>query len=237
MYKMNFEQKIHDLDFFLKLIDNYEANKKVSFVNPFSYSVLCKNSDIINGVDYWFSDGALLTSLINIFARKKIVDRVSFDFSSIADTFFKKAVEKNWRLAIVGAKDDEIAIAVNYITSIYPGLNICYYRDGYFDIYNDDIYHQLELSQADTLLVGMGTPYQEQFIIEAGNRLNLSLGITCGGFLTQTAMKGDYYHPVVKKLGLRWLQRAILHKHVRKRIFHDYPTFIVKYIFSRLIHR
>ncbi|MBT2918461.1 WecB/TagA/CpsF family glycosyltransferase [Vibrio anguillarum] len=237
MYKKDFESKIHDVDFFLKLLDSSTTKKKISFVNPFSYAVLCENSHIIDEIDYWFSDGSLLTTLMNVFDKDKVVNRVSFDFSSIADDFFKEAVNKKWRLAIIGAKSDEIDIAVNYISDIYPDLDICYYRDGYFDINDEKVYHNLEKLKVDTLLVGMGTPYQEKFIIEACKTINLSLAITCGGFITQTAMKGDYYHPLVKKLGLRWLQRAVLHKHVRQRILCDYPIFLAKYILSRLLDK
>lgn len=233
MYSKILERKVKNKDFFMSLIAGELKNKKISFVNPFSYKVICNNDDVINEVDYWFSDGILLTLLMNFFNSSKI-DRVSFDFSSIAHDFFSYAELFGLNLAIIGAKDNEITKAVDYIRQQYPKLKVAYYRDGYFDINDEDVFNNMKSLGVEVLLVGMGTPYQEQFIIEASKRMDSILSITCGGFLTQTAMSGDYYHPLVKKFGLRWLQRAILHKHVRKRLLHDYPIFIFSYIFSRL---
>ncbi len=81
----------------------------------------------------------------------------------------------------------------------------------------------------------MGTPLQEEFLIRIKKAINIKILITCGGFLTQTSMFGDYYHPIIKKLGLRWLQRAILHKHVRDRLIKVYPEFLLSYLLNRKI--
>ena len=90
----------------------------------------------------------------------------------------------------------------------------------------------------EVVLVGMGTPYQERFSINLKQQLNNpAVIITCGGFLTQTSIKPDYYHPVVKKLGLRWLQRMILHKHVRERVLNKYPKFTVSYLYKMIGHK
>lgn len=83
----------------------------------------------------------------------------------------------------------------------------------------------------------MGSPYQENFSISLKNSFGnsrLKLIITCGGFLTQTSIKTDYYHPIIKKTGLRWLQRMVMHKHVRDKVFSKYPSFILKYFVERI---
>ena len=79
----------------------------------------------------------------------------------------------------------------------------------------------------------MGTPYQERFSVSLKKLLTSPATIiTCGGFLTQTSIKADYYHPLIKKLGLRWLQRMVMHKHVRDRVLKKYPKFIFYYLYS-----
>ena len=70
---------------------NEEKQKLVSFVNPFSYSVLIKSPMIVDGIDLFYSDGSLLQRLHNIFHRKSKVNRVSFDYSSIAGDVFNFA--------------------------------------------------------------------------------------------------------------------------------------------------
>ena len=81
----------------------------------------------------------------------------------------------------------------------------------------------------------MGTPIQDQFIIEAKDSCpNVKLMFTCGGFLTQTSIKSDYYHPLIKKFSLRWLQRMVMHKHVRQRVIKDYPKFLISYLYEHI---
>lgn len=210
-----------------------KKKQAISFVNPFSYSILVNLDDIVDEVDAFFSDGSLLCALSNLRRRTKI-DRVSFDFSSIADDVFAFATSNKRKVALVGSTQDEVEEAKNYFEEKYPNLEICLARNGYFSVGDfSKVANELNNSKADIVIAGMGTPLQEQFIIYIReNCLSVNLALTCGGFLTQTSMKGDYYHPMVKKLGLRWIQRCWLHKHVRQRLIKDYPLFVVQYLFN-----
>lgn len=228
----------HGLSFIEVIEKSFSSDGSiVSFVNPFSYSILNNNEWIINDVDYWYSDGALLCSLLNISRRDKI-HRNSFDFSSVANELFLYATLHNYSISLIGGSLSEIQKASQYLSSRYPDMNIVYFRDGFFD--DSEIFeiaNAIQKSQADIVISGMGTPRQEEFLIEIHKKVNAKVLITCGGFFSQTAMRGDYYHPLVKKYGLRWLQRAIMHKHVRDRLLIDYPVFIVRYLSDLLINK
>jgi N-acetylglucosaminyldiphosphoundecaprenol N-acetyl-beta-D-mannosaminyltransferase len=214
-----------------------EKQTLVSFVNPFSYNVLIKSPEIIDGIDYFYSDGSLLQRLHNIFHPKSKVARLSFDYSSIAGEVFEYSQNNSLKIALVGGTSSEILKAKENIEYCFPSLNITYIRSGYFDDQQekDDTFKLIEKLDADILIVGMGTPIQDQFIIEAKVSCpNVKLMFTCGGFLTQTSIKTDYYHPLIKKLGLRWLQRMVMHKHVRQRVIKDYPKFLISYLYEHI---
>lgn len=214
-----------------------EKQTLVSFVNPFSYNELIKSPEIIDGIDYFYSDGSLLQRLHNIFHPKSKVARLSFDYSSIAGEVFEHAKNNSIKVALVGGTASEILKAKENIEFSFPSLDISYVRSGYFDNQQDknETFRLIEKSNADILIVGMGTPIQDQFIIEAKDSCpNVKLMFTCGGFLTQTSIKTDYYHPLIKKLGLRWLQRMVMHKHVRQRVIRDYPKFLVSYLYEHV---
>ncbi|HIF9387706.1 TPA: WecB/TagA/CpsF family glycosyltransferase [Photobacterium damselae] len=199
----------------------------ISFVNPFSYYILREDNKYL-GVDSYFSDGLFLC-LMHSFRYKKI-DRASFDFSSIADYVFSTSVDKNLKLSIIGATKDENEKAVNNLKMIYQGLDIIFSFSGYIDD-KCKLIKNLNDKKPDLIILGLGTPYQEDLALLLKRKLKFNcLIITCGGFLTQTSIRNDYYLPIVKKLGIRWLQRAIMHKHVRKRLLNEYPLFLVKYI-------
>lgn len=200
----------------------------ISFLNPFSYYEVAQDDDLINGVDYYFSDGSLLCRLHNLFLPK--ITRASFDYSSIAGTFLESVAASGKRIAIIGATEEENTLAVEVLKKQYPNLNVVFNRNGYIDD-NQKIANELNELQVEVVLVGMGTPYQERFSIFLKEHLTSPVVIiTCGGFLTQTSIKPDYYHPLVKKFGLRWLQRIVMHKHVRDRVLKVYPKFIFSYL-------
>ena len=210
-----------------------KAPEIISFVNPFSYKLIAEKPILINEVDYWFVDGILLCYLTNLRREKKII-RASFDLSSVGSTFLKLAEDKSYKIAFVGGAETEINLACNNLKIQFPRLNIVYKHHGYIQKDFEKVYTEINGSGANYLIVGMGTPMQEEFAIGCKKHCtSLSLIFTCGGFLTQTAMKPDYYHPIIKKLGLRWLQRAYLHKHVRSRLLKDYPRFIIRYLLNK----
>lgn len=204
----------------------------ISFLNPFSYYEVAKNDELVEQVDYYFSDGSLLCMLHNLFLEN--ISRASFDYSSIAASFLQAVELQKKRVAIIGATEKENSKAVEVLQVQYPQLKIVYHRNGYISDLNEVI-NELNEACPEVILVGMGTPYQERFSINLKKQLAApTLIITCGGFLTQTSIKPDYYHPLVKKLGLRWLQRMVMHKHVRDRVMKVYPKFICKYLYSMI---
>lgn len=229
-------------DFIKILTKNEKKTKLITFINPFSYNVFLNEPDLLEEFDSLYADGSLLVSLHNLFNKNKI-DRVSFDFSSIATNVLEYSTSKKLRISFIGAKKEELNIALSNIANMFPNINIVYHRDGYFNSEKDyeECFESLDNQDIDLLIIGMGSPYQEKFAVMIKNRkINIPLVFTCGGFLTQTSIKPDYYHPLIKKLGLRWLQRAWMHKHVRDRLIKDYDklynlSFIKKRYLKQLL--
>ncbi|EHR8642243.1 TPA: WecB/TagA/CpsF family glycosyltransferase, partial [Escherichia coli] len=214
-------------EFFVETLKNSQLNKtRISFLNPYSYPLISRNKKIIKGFDYWFADGLTLCIVTNLFREKSdIIKRGSFDFSSLAGICFDYLQTHSLSVAIIGGSNDEIHQACEYFSIRYPSLKICFKHHGYIDIDKcDHIINELKKSEVQALIVGMGTPKQEEFILKVEKHIiSCKLFLTCGGFISQTASSGDYYHPLIKRLGLRWLQRAVLHKHVRRRLLLNYP--------------
>ena len=224
----------HKFDELLSKYTESDPTKIVSFVNPFSYYLLLEN-DVLNDIDVLFSDGALHATLHRLLVAQDKFKRASFDYSSIACNTLRTAELKGYEVAIIGGDKSEIVKAKKNILKRYPLINISYERDGFFLTDTDYSGCFEHLESAKIVIVGMGTPLQEVVCSKIKNKYPAGkLIFTCGGFLTQTAIKSDYYHPIIKKCGLRWLQRAYMHKHVRRRLVKDYPAFIVKYILKHL---
>ncbi|MEI9752331.1 WecB/TagA/CpsF family glycosyltransferase [Moellerella wisconsensis] len=232
--------KIHSFDKILlqkKPTESDEA-KIFTFVNPYSYYLVDK-LDNKNNFDSIFIDGITLVWAYNLLHKNK-VERTSFDFTSIAHDVLLWAEKNNIKTSFIGGNSDEIEKAISVIKKKYPSINIPYYRNGYFNNHSDilDCLDLLKKNEIELLICGMGTPIQENFLIESKNTLSsLKLGFTCGGFISQIATNENYYNPTLNKLNLRWLQRFMRHSHVRKRIFINYPIFFFKYFFNNLLNK
>jgi len=239
MRKNFLDQKIICGSHFTNILNSIEPNRSskiISFVNPFSYFTLHKNPQTVKRVDVLFSDGSLLCTFHRIFIGEKI-QRASFDYSSLASIVFNFAAEEEINIAIIGGEKGEADIAVKVFQQRHPKLKIVYVRHGYFssDVDRENVAMEVSKSGANIIIVGMGTPYQEQFseVVKESSPVGCLI-FTCGGFLTQTSIRPDYYYGWVKKFGLRWLQRMIMHKYVRDRVFRYYPKFVFSYIKQHL---
>jgi len=234
----NLEEKLsysEDFEALLAAFGSGSTNtvSAIGFLNPFSYPVVANNAGLRDGFDKWFVDGSLLCRLSNLF-RSRRLDRVSFDFSSIAHGVLSYCNTKGLRIGLLGGTAEEVSSASRYLAERYPQASFVFVEHGYFpDNEIDEKIECLVNQGVQVAIVGLGTPKQEQFVLRLKeNAKGPALLFTCGGFLSQTGLSGDYYPNWVKRTGLRWLYRAMRHRHVRKRLVIDYPKFVVTYLAS-----
>jgi UDP-N-acetyl-D-mannosaminuronic acid transferase (WecB/TagA/CpsF family) len=218
--------------FLLEPSDNSAA---ISFVNPFSYYLL-KNSKTAKEIDGFFIDGLLLIKCLNVKLNTNY-HRISFDYSSIAGDFLQFC-EKNYiSISFIGGSTSDIIRFNLHLKKLYPSLIVPSLRHGYFSNQTDLFFYFKNLPKSDVIILGMGAPLQEEVAILAKKQKISKLILTCGGFISQTAMRDDYYYPIVKKLNLRWAQRIILHKHVRRKVISTYPIFLIKFLIESLKYK
>lgn len=212
----------------------YEGIKQglFTFVNPYSYVVLSREitkEDLNEFVLY--ADGIFIVWIERLI-NKVYLNRVSFDFTSIAGMVFEQVENEKKIISFVGSSEEYIIIFEKVIRSLYPNMVIDVCCSGYFK----DNEHRRKvvdkLSSSDVVVVGMGAPLQERFLLDLKDTGWAGSGYTCGGFIEQTAVSNGVYYPdLVDKMNLRWLYRLI--KEPRKlwyRYVIQYPFFILFYL-------
>lgn len=207
----------------------------ISFVNPFSYQLLRKNSEAVNGINHFYSDGMISCKVFNVLLNKHI-PRISFDYGSFAKIFFEVASQHNLPIFIIGSKEEQLQGAIKQFSTTYPKLNICGSHNGYFD---DDmqIIEAIKASGAGYIICGLGTPKQDIFASKIKEHLakQVKQVYTCGGFLHQSEKRVDYYPEFINKYNLRWLYRAINEPQVAKRLLTKYPLFAFYALWDRFV--
>ena len=210
-----------------------KKNNLFTFINPFSILEIKKKllKEEINNFII-FVDGSLICWLLELF-YKTTIERVSFDDTSLAPIVFKYAEEEKKKIYIIGAKRNIAEIASKYIIERYPNIIISKCRNGYFKDENEKNSALKEAVKSDIVITGMGTPYQEQFLLELKNLGWQGTGFTCGGYLDQLveANGNNYYPNFINKFNLRWIYRIYKEpSRLWKRYFIIYPKFLFLFL-------
>lgn len=219
--------------------NSFVKGQLVTFINLYSYLFFRKKIMLFKKFDTIYLDGIVMVWLMKIISRP--LKRNSFDMTSIAPKVFENAELNRETVYFLGAKEKEIVAFVKMIEEAFPNLKIVGYNNGYFINKNakEKVLNSITSISPDLLIVGMGTPYQEEILLEARKKGWHGTGYTCGGFFHQTTERINYYPRIVDKLNLRWLYRIYDEPKLFKRYFLDYPksfvlfTFdLIKYAFS-----
>jgi len=214
------------------------GNKNLNFyLNNFSYYHL-RDFDF-NIKTKILVDGQFFVSLINILLNKSI-KRNSFDFTSNAAEIFNFISKNNKKLFVIGSTEENSDIFKTFLLKKY-NINNCTSINGFVKNINQFL---LTKNIHDSfVIIGTGSPFQENlanFVYE--NFINTEV-YTCGGFITQTAESiisnnnHNYYPVFFAKYNLRWLYRLLNTKYVFKRIILYYPISTIYFFYNFIISK
>jgi len=207
----------------------------VIYLNPATYNYFRKNIDLIENVDGIRFDGIFMTSFLKLFGVP-IVERQSFDMTSLAPIVFNKAQQEKLSIYLCGGTMDDIKNFCSIINQRYPFINIVGFRDGYFNMNEfSDVSRDIIKLQPDIVILGLGGKKQEVFASELSLYLD-SYIFTCGAFITQTTERINFYPVYIDRFNLRWAYRFIVEPRTIKRVLIQYPLFIFNITFDVINH-
>jgi N-acetylglucosaminyldiphosphoundecaprenol N-acetyl-beta-D-mannosaminyltransferase len=211
----------------MELINGEEVAQVVT-INPEMIEYATTNSNfagIINNAEMVIPDGVGVKIALQING----VNTSRIPGIDFAKRLLEKSALNNIPVAIVGAKEDVISVAIKNLRNEIPNLDIVYYHNGYFNEDNT-IYEDLRTHSPRLILVAMGSPRQEQFIYTAKMKLNPCLMVGIGGSLDVWSGNIKRAPKIFQILGLEWLYRTITQPERFKRIFPTLPLFVLKSI-------
>jgi N-acetylglucosaminyldiphosphoundecaprenol N-acetyl-beta-D-mannosaminyltransferase len=197
----------------------------VTFLNPYSFLKIAESGIDLKYFDKICIDGIALKIYLKLVYRNLEIQRLSFDFTSVAQLIFKRAVDNSERGFILGSDQNSNDEFLKRISDMFPGINIDG-RSGYFENSKEssDYLRSLAASDYEFIVVGMGAVKQETTIntlVDCGYKGRI---YTCGGFIHQTAMGGGHYYPSwVDSCNLRFAYRMLKEPSTIRRYLIDYP--------------
>lgn len=206
-----------------------------SCINPYSYHFMRQFPSTYYGLDGIFVDGITMCWWIRLLWGEKI-NRNSFDMTGIARTLFSSLnkIENKNTIFFLGAHQEEIENSIQNIKSEYKYLNIIGYRNGYFEdsVQRYETIENIIKLNPSYVIVGMGSPLQENFAIELKNSGYNGIIFTCGGFLHQTKEKLIYYPTWINLLNLRAFYRLYKERNLLPRLYNVLIEFPVLFIYD-----
>ena len=135
--------------------------------------------DVLNSADYVFNDG----TGVRWAARQRGYElRDNLCGTDLVPEFLQATADRGYRYFLLVAARDTILGAAGYARARFPGWTLAGYHDGYVHADGSDaVVEQINAAEVDLLLVGMGNPVQEQWILRNKPRLDVRLAIGVGG--------------------------------------------------------
>ena len=141
------------------------------------------------------------------FLGMPIQERVAgIDF---AEHLCRIAAAEGWSVYFLGARGDTAQACADEMTRRYPGLQIAGARDGYFDFDDPTVAEAVAASGAKILLVAMGIPRQEEWIVRNEKLLGGVLAVGVGGAFDVLSGRLKRSPEFLQKIGLEWLYRLL----------------------------
>jgi N-acetylglucosaminyldiphosphoundecaprenol N-acetyl-beta-D-mannosaminyltransferase len=111
-----------------------------------------------------------------------------------------------------------------------PNLRIAYVHNGFIEPGADDaVIAAINASGTEMLLVAMGVPRQERWVLDHGKRLKAPVLISVGGLLDFVSGRIPRAPPILRRLRMEWLFRLYVEP---RRLFRRYvvgnPIFLVR---------
>ncbi len=126
----------------------------------------------------------------------------------LAQRLLSRAAGSGVRVFLLGGRPGVAARAAIRLKARYPGLAIVGTHHGYFADH-DAVVEKIADAKPDLVLVGMGVPRQERFMLTARGRLPGTVMIGVGGALDLFAGECRRAPEGWQRLGLEWLYRLL----------------------------
>lgn len=198
--------KYDDLINIISCTINDSQSISITYVTAYSLNELYNNSSLINvfnKFDFIHSDG------IGVFIASRILYgkngfRKKITGSDFYPQLIKEGIKRVWKFFLLGDTDETLKKAIDN----NPDLKICGFQNGYnYD--DEELIAKVNASGSDILIVGLGCPKQEKWIIEKKDKLKVKIILAVGDGIKVFAGTKKRGNKFFQTIGLEWMVRLL----------------------------
>lgn len=213
--------------------DTLMAETKIGFfINAHSVNLSIENHSFyeeLTNADAIFADG----SGIRLAARKAgYLLNSNNNGTDMLPHLCRECSQTDKSLYLYGAKPGVAKKASNSLLRDFPSLKIAGTEHGYTPLSNDELVKQINDSNCDILLVGMGSPIQESWLLKNKGKLKCQTALAVGGlfdFYSDSISRAPLW---LRELGMEWVWRLLQEPKVK---FHRYVIGTPVFLYRTLI--
>ncbi len=193
--------------------------------------------DFLNGAEAVLCDGAGVMLAARILGER-IPQRITY-----ADWIWQLAdlaSARGFSLYFLGARPGVAREAARRLRERYPDLEIVGVRHGYFDYSagaaeNEAVVEEINASAPDILLVGLGMPLQERWLMENIEGLDAGVVLTGGAVFDYVSGRLRRGPRFLTDSGFEWLARLLVEpRRLWRRYLLGNPLFLLRVLRQRL---
>jgi N-acetylglucosaminyldiphosphoundecaprenol N-acetyl-beta-D-mannosaminyltransferase len=152
---------------------------------------------------------------------------------------FRLAQERGFRIFLLGGSEEIVTRASRAMAVRYPQARISGHHHGFLTSEGSEhVVDTINRSGTDILIVGMGMPLQEEWIVEHFDRLNIRVALNAGSCFEYLAGAKRRCPRWMGEHGLEWLFRLIQEPgRLWKRYLLGNPLFLTRILRERVANR
>lgn len=206
----------------------------VSYFGFHTANVIASNSELratFDSLDLVVPDGiAILWTAWMFGLPLSVRNRMNGDI--LAGVLYEEGLKQGWSFYFLGSAPGVAAAAAERVKEAFPQIKIVGSHHGYLDPAKQGaIVDEINRASATIVLVGMGQPYQEQWIATNRNRLRSALLLGVGGYFDHVIRRIDCYPALIYRFRLNWAYRLILEP---KRLWKRYTVGLMLFVWRIL---
>ena len=195
--------------------------------------------DSLNGADIVFCDGAGVMMAARMLGGR-IPARITY-----ADWIWQLAgfaAAEGFSFYFLGARAGVAQEAAGRLRERYPDLRIVGVHHGYFDhsagsAENEAVLQEINTCAPDILLIGLGMPLQEHWLMENRHMLDAGVALTCGAAFDYVSRRVRRGPRLLTESGLEWLARLLREpRRLWRRYLVGNPLFLLR-VLRQLLSR
>ena len=144
----------------------------------------------------------------------------------------RRAAARGWRVFLLGGRSPVAALAAQRLSERIAGLRVVGTQHGFLtDGETEAVVERVRASGASVLMVALGQPRQEQWLVRHLERTGVRVGLCVGGFLDFSAGAVPRAPAWMNRAGLEWTYRLAQEP---RRLAHRYlignPVFLARVV-------